>query len=211
MSYYSEEIYSKTDGRMRFYSIFYKKGQKILDVGIGGCNFMNNDPDNIVGVDIDNDLIIKARKRGLNVMKVDESGKLPFSDNVFDAVNCLAVLEHMKFPSYFLKEALRVLKPGGQIVIEVPNIYKWGFMFWDDYTHRNPQTPDCLKHILFDAGFKRINVFQKWKELKGIAWAYEKGLLPKWLLFHFPLKSKNMIGVAYKDTGKSNCSKENKK
>jgi SAM-dependent methyltransferase len=45
---------------------------------------------------------------------------LPFKDGVFDAVISIAVLEHVKFPWMCAKEILRVLKPGGDLIICVP-------------------------------------------------------------------------------------------
>jgi SAM-dependent methyltransferase len=46
--------------------------------------------------------------------------RLPFKDGVFDAVVSIAVLEHVKFPWICAKEILRVLKPGGDLIICVP-------------------------------------------------------------------------------------------
>jgi ubiquinone/menaquinone biosynthesis C-methylase UbiE len=43
--------------------------------------------------------------------------KLPFSDNTFDVVTCLEALEFMSNPPAVLKELLRVLRPGGLLLI----------------------------------------------------------------------------------------------
>ncbi len=45
---------------------------------------------------------------------------LPFADEQFDYIICLAVLEHTKRPWVAIEEMLRVLKPGGQIRIDWP-------------------------------------------------------------------------------------------
>lgn len=50
-------------------------------------------------------------------------GRLPFRNAVFDAVGCLAVLEHLTNPVPFLVELVRVLRPGGRIVVACPNMY----------------------------------------------------------------------------------------
>jgi hypothetical protein len=46
--------------------------------------------------------------------------KLPFADNVFDAVVSIAVLEHVRDPFACAAEITRVLKPGGELVCSVP-------------------------------------------------------------------------------------------
>jgi SAM-dependent methyltransferase len=46
---------------------------------------------------------------------------LPFASDLFQAVLLVAVLEHTREPWRLLAEARRVLKPGGIVVIVVPN------------------------------------------------------------------------------------------
>ena len=53
-----------------------------------------------------------------DVLAVGEA--LPFADNCFDGVLSLAVLEHVRDPFLCAREIMRVLKPGGQILADVP-------------------------------------------------------------------------------------------
>ncbi|MCX7957127.1 MAG: class I SAM-dependent methyltransferase [Endomicrobia bacterium] len=46
---------------------------------------------------------------------------LKFKDNTFDVVVCNAILEHVEFPEKAIKELYRVLKPQGEIWVEVAN------------------------------------------------------------------------------------------
>lgn len=48
--------------------------------------------------------------------------KLPFPDAEFDVVTLLAVLEHLAHPRAMVEEIVRVLKPGGQVVLTVPSV-----------------------------------------------------------------------------------------
>ncbi len=50
--------------------------------------------------------------------------QLPFKDNTFDIVAALDVLEHIKEDNTALVEWLRVLKPGGSLLLTVP-AYQW--------------------------------------------------------------------------------------
>lgn len=46
--------------------------------------------------------------------------ELPFRDDSFDAVLCLNVLEHVKDPFRVARELMRVLKPGGELMVVAP-------------------------------------------------------------------------------------------
>ena len=66
----------------------------------------------------------RFEKYGVNVLDVDLlSDALPFHDDAFDMVLLLAVIEHLSVsPKRILEEVRRVLKPGGVLALEVPNI-----------------------------------------------------------------------------------------
>lgn len=46
----------------------------------------------------------------------------PFPDNFFDAITGFHILEHLREPLQSIQSALRLLKPKGILIIEVPNI-----------------------------------------------------------------------------------------
>jgi ubiquinone/menaquinone biosynthesis C-methylase UbiE len=48
--------------------------------------------------------------------------KIPFEDSFFDKIICAEVLEHVSDKNTALKELLRVLKNGGNLIITVPNL-----------------------------------------------------------------------------------------
>lgn len=49
---------------------------------------------------------------------------MPFADNTYDILFANHVLEHVKDPQQCMKEALRVLKPGGMAIMQVPIDFK---------------------------------------------------------------------------------------
>ena len=80
-----------------------------------------------VGVDIiRRDLLAAARRlrdAGLPAHFVAaDGGRLPFIDASFDFITCTETLEHMADAWFTLRELVRVLKPGGRILISVPDM-----------------------------------------------------------------------------------------
>lgn len=49
--------------------------------------------------------------------------KLPYQDNLFDFIYMGEVLEHTWVPKQVIDECYRVLKPGGQLIMDTPNVY----------------------------------------------------------------------------------------
>ncbi len=54
-----------------------------------------------------------------DVVQMDVT-KIPFDKNVFDLLICNHVLEHIEDDRQAMREMLRVLKPGGQAIVQVP-------------------------------------------------------------------------------------------
>ena len=157
MSHYSEKHYAPDDlYENTYYRLFFKEGEKVLDVGCSTGNLLSIDPKNMVGVDVDKDAIEVARKRGLNAVWQKDPMKLPFKDNSFENVHCKHVLEHLPSPFAFTKEIFRVLKPKGRLVLLTD---KYAEKFWDDYTHVRPYTKKSLTQLAYDVGFRSFTIY----------------------------------------------------
>ena len=48
---------------------------------------------------------------------------LPFKDTTFDLITMFSVIEHIPEQHLAIQEASRVLKPGGELILQVPNKY----------------------------------------------------------------------------------------
>jgi SAM-dependent methyltransferase len=90
---------------------------------------------------------------------------LPFADRAFEAVLLVAVLEHTREPWRLLAEARRVLKPGGKVVIVVPNDWTMsaGRLLLAKFPIRYPDhltitTPGRMRRWLSD-GFRIVEGF----------------------------------------------------
>jgi ubiquinone/menaquinone biosynthesis C-methylase UbiE len=80
----------------------------------------------VFGVDIDDDLLKKAAKKGLKNNRWVQSNihKIKLKDNVADITVCSCVLEHVPKVKNAVDELVRITKPNGHLIINVPN-EKW--------------------------------------------------------------------------------------
>lgn len=96
---------------------------RLLDVGCGSKPYQALfTVDAYVGLDIDSEA---SRKRGIADHHYD-GNVFPFADASFDSILCNQVLEHVFNPNGFLEEIVRVLKPGGKLLLTVPFV-------WDEH------------------------------------------------------------------------------
>jgi ubiquinone/menaquinone biosynthesis C-methylase UbiE len=96
------------------------------DAGIYTIEFLRRGVRKVTAVDINEETLTLARKNlaSLNLsaeLLVADAQALPFPDNTFDQVLCLMVMEHVKDPVSLLQGISRVLKPGGRLILSVPN------------------------------------------------------------------------------------------
>lgn len=93
----------------------YVKNGKTLDVGFG--NVPNQFLKNPVGLDI-----AKALKpKNYSEIVVGSACNMPFKDEKFDNVIAGEIVEHLENPCKFYREAYRVLKSKGRLIISTPN------------------------------------------------------------------------------------------
>ena len=118
-----------TPALARLFERWVPAGARCLDVGCGdgrtsglwlldhGCSYE--------GVDVSAQAVEEARQLGLQAGQIDDAGRLPFEDGSFDVVVCIEVLEHLFAPLDAVWEMARVLRPGGLLIVTVPNVAYW--------------------------------------------------------------------------------------
>lgn len=96
----------------------------VLDVGCGSSRIIGALPPGSVAVDV---LLRKLRyARRFGRPRVQASGfALPFADASFPCVVCSQVIEHVPKESPILSELVRVLAPGGRLVLGTPDYANW--------------------------------------------------------------------------------------
>jgi SAM-dependent methyltransferase len=133
----------------------------MLDLGCGDCTAAQFTPD-YVGVDSNRDFL--PDPAATSAATVQGSGhNLPFRDGAFKTVLAMAVLEHIADPMGCLREALRVLAPGGRLVMTTPTPMGDWIHHWlarvnitskhaaDE--HQSVLSPDALCECVVEAGF----------------------------------------------------------
>lgn len=134
---------------------------RVLDIGCGANNFVHS-YGNGIGVDV-------AAWKGCDIV-IDDAADLPFKEGEFDTVSYLACLNHIPNREDSVKEAARVLKKDGRIIITMitPNMGKfihwWRFRNDPDHQERHidhehelmGMSPKQINSILADAGFTNV-------------------------------------------------------
>lgn len=155
----------------------FKSGEVVLDVGCGDGvvgDFLQKSAEvKVVGIDISEEAVKKANKRGIDARIFSSEQKFPFSDNSFDKVFWGDNIEHLFDPGITVREIKRVLKKGGKLILSCPNMgywrYRWHFFLngslpdteWTglppwEWSHIRFFNQKILKEFLLSNGFKEI-------------------------------------------------------
>lgn len=160
-------------GRLRKYSPFVQPlaalypGAKTFDVGCGRgewLELMDEAGFAATGFDLDADMLEACRERNLSAFQGDAIERLATLDsNSHALISAFHVVEHVSFEQLkkLVTEALRVLKPGGLLVIETPNpenIAVATCNFYIDPSHQKPVPPLLLSFVAEHVGFDRVKV-----------------------------------------------------
>ena len=104
---------------------------RVLEIGCGAGNVALSIPKQnglqVIGVDFSRKMLHQAKKNAngqsdvISLLAADVHG-LPFQNASFNTVLCLGLLEYIPDYSRVLSECLRLLKPGGELIVSIPNI-----------------------------------------------------------------------------------------
>jgi ubiquinone/menaquinone biosynthesis C-methylase UbiE len=110
-------------------------GSHVLDVGCGTGDDVRalaarvGPRGRVVGLDASEQLIARARPAGPGCAPVEfvlgQAGALPFEDATFDVARSERVIQHVPDPAAAVAEMLRVVRPGGQVLVTDPDHGMW--------------------------------------------------------------------------------------
>ena len=150
-SYYESEDYiSHTDGQRSLFEKIYQivkrnaiqqkvkligkfsqKGQ-LLDIGAGTGDFLvaaKKDGWQTLGIEPNKNAKTLAENKGVNFADQLEV----ISDDSFDVITMWHVLEHVPNLEYQLKQLKRICKPGGIVIIAVPNYKSFDAQYYKEF------------------------------------------------------------------------------
>lgn len=148
----------------------------VLDLGCGRGEWLQLLQEHGIsaqGVDLDEGMLEACHAQGFNVEKGDALGCLrAFPSESVIAVTAFHLVEHIGFDALriLVLDALRVLKPGGLLIMETPNpenIVVATKNFHMDPSHLKPLPPELLAFLPEHAGYARIKTLRL-QESSGI-------------------------------------------
>lgn len=148
----------------------------ILDVATGIGRFVEQNPEQIVGIDWNPKSVKQCKQKGYTVKKGD-ARDLPFQANKFSGVHCSHLIEHFlpEDTHKILKEMDRVLTKNGTLVIRSPLMWD---KFYSDLTHVKPYNPNSILHYLTPSSQRTLEHISENYSVINLKWRYKKLHLP---------------------------------
>lgn len=152
------------------------KNARVLDFGSGSGAFggiiHGMGYKDIFSCDIDNYLAEGIKPFFKDFRKLDSSfDRFPWPDDFFDVVTAWEVFEHLENPHHALREIHRILRPGGVLIVSIPNVF----------------------HIVSRLIFLKRGLFPRWNETNNHISIFPRGIFEKTFLKHFNLIKEGYI------------------
>lgn len=147
------------------------RGAALLDIGCGSGEYLRRlgflQPSRTDGIDFNDTAVQLAREKGVDCFQ-GIFPDFPAEPGTYDALFMNNYLEHTLQPHVEARKAFEVLKPGGQLIGEVPNFRSvdqrlfgryWGGNHVPRHTYQFE--PASLERLLREAGFARVRTKQE--------------------------------------------------
>jgi SAM-dependent methyltransferase len=156
----------------------FQEGGTLLDIGCNIGLFLTvarEEGFSVVGVELNRACAEYARTTFKIEVFSDVVEKVGFPSHGFDVVTLFDVLEHVPDIETFLAEVRRILKPGGLLVVQSPNLHslmasltkgEWVWLSPPDHIYHF--TPSSLSRLLESNGFA-VRMLRTWEPAREFA------------------------------------------
>lgn len=159
-SFFSEEVRQKA-----FSMAGVKAGETAADIG-AGTGFVTEGLIHkglkVIAVDQSEAMLEEMRKKFADAKgveyRVGEAGKLPVPDSTVDYAFANMYLHHVEIPLEAIKEMVRILKPGGKLVITDMDEHRFDFLLKEHQDRWMGFKREDMSRWLGEAGLKDIVV-----------------------------------------------------
>ena len=149
---------------------------RLLEIGCGAGNFLVRAADrgfDVTGLEYSRYAAERARQNlgGRGHVLVGEVTSLADQSNAYDVCVLCDVIEHVRRPDEFVREILRLLRPGGVLLVVTPSLDSWSARFlgsrWMEYKaeHLYYFTRATIVRQLRDAGYAKVTLRSGVKKL----------------------------------------------
>lgn len=139
------------------------EGSRLLDAGCGTGFFSAQAARlgaRVISLDVGKNLLKQTRRKGIAAVVAADAARMPIRDGSFDVVVSSECIEHTPSPPDTMRELIRVLRPGGWLVVTCPNaVWRWSC---------------TIANALHLRPYQGIENWPGWNELR--LWAEEGGL-----------------------------------
>lgn len=133
-------------------------GDRFLDMGCGTGGILRDymAESTCVGADRSALALRICRDQGFSTLARADLDKLPFRPATFDTIVLLDVLEHLDDDIGFLREAAKLCRPGGQMVISVPAFQLLWSQHDETFEHRRRYRASQLEKVVRASGLEPV-------------------------------------------------------
>ena len=153
--------------RQRIYVPYFEGRENVLDIGCGRGEFLELLRESGItarGVDLDPDMFLLCRGKGLDVAREDAFAYLEaLPDDSVGGIFAAQVIEHLHSRRVIELVNLchRKLAPDGPLILETPNpkcLMIFVDSFYKDPTHVQPAHPDTMQFLFEAIGFHEVDL-----------------------------------------------------
>jgi SAM-dependent methyltransferase len=144
----------------RFVSRDTARAQIVLELGAGYCDFINNFPASTrIAFDLNPEMSRFAAQE-VDLRIADCRGMPGIEAGSVDLVFASNFLEHFTIEeaAALVRDAHRVLRPGGRLILIQPNFLLCPVHYWDDPTHKTAFHHHNLPLMLTQNGFRMVRL-----------------------------------------------------